>query len=238
MVGRAAGFYHHQAHLSAEKPTFELGACEALGFDDAPLLIGGSQLENRLCKIDSNGSSIHVGLLTFERPDPMPMTTRAPLSRKKSGECIPSIERQPVSTPSVIPTSFSPSAFVRALIPYLEAFAEVDPTRRIELLARSMTPDAQIWGPKRVFSGYAEISAKIEGFHANWPNCRLVITAGPNTFLNSARFGSAIISADGEVKASGETVMELAEDGRYIRVLPYWEALPPLPVDWPVHLAP
>lgn len=143
-----------------------------------------------------------------------------------------------MSKPPCLTATFDQCAFMRALIPYLEAFAEVDPLRRAELLATSMTPDAQIWGPKRVFAGYAEISEKIEGFHKNWPNCRLVVTAGPNTFLNAARFGSAIVGADGEVKASGETVMELADDGRYKRVLPYWEALPALPRDWPLHLAP
>ncbi|MEP6607965.1 MAG: nuclear transport factor 2 family protein [Burkholderiaceae bacterium] len=129
-------------------------------------------------------------------------------------------------------------AFMQPMIPYLEAFAERDPVHRMELLGSAMTPDAQIWGPKRVFAGYAEISDKIEGFHRNWPGCRLVITTGPNTFNNAARFGSAIVDSNGAVLASGQTVMELANDGRYQRVIPFWEVLPPLPADWPEHLAP
>ena len=101
-----------------------------------------------------------------------------------------------------------------------------------------MTPDAQIWGPRRVFAGYPEISEKIEGFHKNWPECRLVLETGLNTFLNAARLGAAIIGNDGAVLASGQAVIELADDGRIQRVIPFWEPLPSLPADWPAHLAP
>jgi len=121
---------------------------------------------------------------------------------------------------------------------YHEAFATHDPARRLELLASSMTADAQIWGPKRVFAGYQEISEKIEMFHKNWPGCRLVLATGLNTFLNAARLGCAIIGPDGGVLASGEAIVELADDGRICRVIPFWEALPPLPAEWPAHFAP
>jgi len=87
------------------------------------------------------------------------------------------------------------SAFLEPLQPYLEAFAEIDPGRRAELLARGLTPDAEIWGPKRVFRGYAEISEKIDGFHKNWPGCRLVLASGLNSFHMAARFGNAIVNA-------------------------------------------
>jgi hypothetical protein len=128
--------------------------------------------------------------------------------------------------------------FLRAFVVYHEAFAEHDPARRLELLASSMTPDAQIWGPKRVFAGYQEISEKIETFHKNWPECRLVLATGLNTFLNAARLGCAIIGPDGAVRTSGEAVVELADDGRIRRVIPFWEALPPLPAEWPSQFVP
>jgi hypothetical protein len=129
------------------------------------------------------------------------------------------------------------SAFLEPLAVYLEAFAEHDPVRRAALLARCLTPEAEIWGPKRVFAGYVEISEKIAGFHKNWPDCRLVLASGINTFLNVGRFGSSIVSPDGSVAASGQAVIELAQDGRISRVLPFWEALPPIPESWPAHLA-
>ena len=129
-------------------------------------------------------------------------------------------------------------ALLETLIVYHEAFAERDAARRLELLARSMTPNAEIWGPKRVFAGYEAISEKIEGFHDNWPECRLALTTGFNTFLNTAHLGIAIIGSDGAVRASGRSVIEFADDGRIQRVLPLWEALPPLPVGWPAQFAP
>ena len=93
------------------------------------------------------------------------------------------------------------STFLESLRPYLEAFAERDPVRRAELLARSLTPNAEIWEPKRVFTGYAEISEKIDGFHKNWPDCRLVLTSGVNHFKNAGHFGKAIVAADGRARA-------------------------------------
>ena len=129
------------------------------------------------------------------------------------------------------------SAFLEPLKPYFEAFAERDPIRRVELLAQCLTPDAEIWGPNRLFAGYVEISGKIEAFHKNWPGCRLVLASGLNSFKNAARFANAIVGADDTVLASGHTVVELAPDGRIRRVLPFWEALPPLPDSWPRQFA-
>ena len=75
------------------------------------------------------------------------------------------------------------SQFLRVLEPYYEAFAEHDEGLRLELLRVAMTPDAEIWGPIRMFAGYAQISEKISGFHRNWPSCRMVLDRGLNIFL-------------------------------------------------------
>lgn len=56
------------------------------------MLIGHGRLEYRLCKIDSNGSSIHVGLLTFEDLIHTPMKTSTQLLRMKTEEFVPSID--------------------------------------------------------------------------------------------------------------------------------------------------
>jgi hypothetical protein len=129
------------------------------------------------------------------------------------------------------------SQFLAALKPYYQAFAEHDHAIRLQLLQAAMTPDAEIWGPKRVFAGHGQISEKIDGFHRNWPGCRLVLGTGLNIFLNSARIAGAIVGPDGAVRAWGEALIELAPDGRIQRVIPFWEALPPLPADWPAELA-
>jgi hypothetical protein len=130
------------------------------------------------------------------------------------------------------------SSFLATNQLYFEAFGEHDPVRRAELLARCMTEDAEIWGPNRLFAGYAAISEKIAAFHRNWPGCRLVLASGIVTFHHFARFAVAIIRHDDSVLATGENVDELAPDGRIRRVVPLWEmALPPLPNSWPGRLA-
>ena len=121
---------------------------------------------------------------------------------------------------------------------YFEAFAASDAGRRSELLAGCLTADAAIWGHSQVFAGHAAISEKIAGFHGNFPGCRFVLASGLFAFENIARFGNAIVGADGSVVARGETVIEFALDGRICRVVPLWEmTLPPLPDAWPEHLA-
>ncbi len=129
------------------------------------------------------------------------------------------------------------SKFEATLTIYFAAFAEKDQSRRLSLLSHCLTEDAEIWGPQKLFKGYESISEKIEGFHERMPGARLVLTSGLYVFQNVARFAVAIIGADGSVIAKGDAVNEFAEDGRIFRVLPFWDALPPLPETWPVQLA-
>ncbi|MCY1368914.1 hypothetical protein D9M69_559260 [compost metagenome] len=65
VVRRAAGFHDHQGYRSVGEPALELGAGEALGFNDAPLIVGGGDLENGFGQVDGHGSSMHLGLLSF-----------------------------------------------------------------------------------------------------------------------------------------------------------------------------
>lgn len=41
------------------------------------------------------------------------------------------------------------------------------------------------------------------------------------------------MSSDGSVLASGQSVIELAPDGRICRMVTFWEALPPIPIPGP-----
>ena len=128
-------------------------------------------------------------------------------------------------------------SFLLPLQPYLEAFVERDPHRRLELLTMGLTPEAEIWGPKRVFTGYAEISEKIDGFQTNWPGCRLVVSSGVIFFGNAGHFAKALINSSGSVLASGHSVVELEPGGRISRVLAFWGPHPALPEVWPTHLS-
>jgi len=128
------------------------------------------------------------------------------------------------------------SAFLKVLEPYMRAFTERDVVRRQDLLRESMTETAEIYGPKVPFTGYEQISVKIDWFQTSWPECRLVMASGLNVYHDSARFACAIVNSDGELKAQGHAVVQLSSDGRVAKVLPYWDTLPPVPGGWPLEL--
>lgn len=138
-------------------------------------------------------------------------------------------------------TQSSAAAMERAIVEktlkvYFTAFATQDRSHRLALLAQCLTEKAEIWGPQMVYSGYDSISAKIAEFQARMPGARLILASGINIFCINARFAVAIVGTDGANIAQGEAVTEFAEDGRIFRVLPFWEALPPIPDAWPIHL--
>jgi SnoaL-like domain len=120
---------------------------------------------------------------------------------------------------------------------FYAAFAETDRARRAELLARCLTPDAEITWPGEGFKGHAEISRKIDGFHQRWAGARLVLTSGWNAYRNIVRVAGAIVDAHGVALAESHSVFELADDGRIARVWPFWEPLPALPDAWPAELS-
>jgi hypothetical protein len=132
----------------------------------------------------------------------------------------------------------NPPELLKVLEIYFEAFAEHDPIQRADLLARCLTPDCAIWGHNHVYAGHDAISEKIAGFHANFPDCRLVLASGLMTFDNIVRSANAIVRRDGSVVARGESVSEISSDGRLCRIVPLWETdLPLIPDSWPAHLA-
>ena len=66
----------------------------------------------------------------------------------------------------------------------------------------------------------------------------MVLASGLFAFENIVRAANAIVRLDGSVLARGESVSEIASDGRICRVVPLWDmTLPPLPDGWPEHLA-
>ncbi len=74
---------------------------------------GRAWLIDGLCKITGNGSSMHVGLLLFEDLIPTPMKTSAPMSRKQTGESIPSIDAYPQQQEAASPRMLVVRSFSR-----------------------------------------------------------------------------------------------------------------------------
>jgi len=63
VVRRAASLHHHPIHLAVIEPALKLCTRQTCPLDDLPARIGKREFEDVLCKVNSNGSSIHFGLL-------------------------------------------------------------------------------------------------------------------------------------------------------------------------------
>lgn len=94
---RRAGLHHHEPHRLVLKPALELATREPRSLDHFPVLVGDNQLKNVLGKINSNGSSIHLGLL-------LSIVLKPP--KASAGTMMPNKEREE-SIPSLLPDAFS-----------------------------------------------------------------------------------------------------------------------------------
>ena len=65
MVRRTTGLHDHEIHFTVVKPTLELRTGETGTLEDLPVHIGNRELEDVLCQVYGDGSSIHFGLLLF-----------------------------------------------------------------------------------------------------------------------------------------------------------------------------
>ena len=126
--------------------------------------------------------------------------------------------------------------FHEVLKAYAAVWSEADPMRREALMTKSLSSDAEVMGPGFRFKGYQEISREVDRFLRHDPGARPVVASGIATHHNWARFAIAMLDADGKQVAQGEDIVELGADGRIVKVLTFWGALPPVPADWPPGL--
>ena len=123
--------------------------------------------------------------------------------------------------------------FEAVLLAYAALWAEADRPRRELLLQQCLSPDAQIIGPGYHIEGHAAISQEVERFHRDEPGVRAVLASGFILHSHWARFRVALVDPAGAVVAEGEDVVELGVDGRLVKVLTFWGAVPPVPAQWP-----
>jgi hypothetical protein len=119
---------------------------------------------------------------------------------------------------------------------YAAIWTEADAGRRQALMAQSLAPDAVVIGPGYLFQGYQAISQEVERFMSQDPGARPVLTSGIAHHHRWARFAIAMLDASGRQVLEGEDIIEFGADGRIVRVITFWGALPPPPATWPVAL--
>ena len=67
IMGCPAGFHQHPADRRLGHELDELFPVETMTFTDASFAIRNRDLETIFCQIDAEGSTLHIGLLLFDR---------------------------------------------------------------------------------------------------------------------------------------------------------------------------
>jgi SnoaL-like domain len=111
---------------------------------------------------------------------------------------------------------------------YVALWATTDDAERRRLAELALTEDAVVIYPTVEAHGRDEVIAALEKVHQLLPGVSIVPTSGIEDHHGWLRAAWRMINADGTVRSDGVDIAELAEDGRFRRVIGFHEPLPPL----------
>jgi hypothetical protein len=113
------------------------------------------------------------------------------------------------------------------LAAYESAWNEPDHAARADLLARSLSDDAELVEPTRGrFTGRDVINQRISEYSDRFPGARLTLTSGVDEHNGFARFSWVIHAADGSLVLEGIDVVERGDDNRLRRMVMFFGPLP------------
>jgi hypothetical protein len=110
-----------------------------------------------------------------------------------------------------------------ALRVYVQAWNETDDQTRLELLESVLEPDAVLFDPMGVLKGPSGVNGFIGKVRAQIGTAQLVYTSAPQPHPHGpwVRYAWAIVATAGQPIMEGMDVIELAEDGRFRRVVSF-----------------
>ena len=97
---------------------------------------------------------------------------------------------------------------------YIAMWNETDPDRRRELVAETVTDDADYVDPVMDGAGIDGISTMIGGAQSQFPGHRFALVAGPEAHHDRVRFTWSLAADGGAPVAIGVDFVDLADDGR------------------------
>jgi SnoaL-like protein len=97
---------------------------------------------------------------------------------------------------------------------YIAMWNETDAARRRELVAQTVTDDADYVDPLMAGAGVDGISAMIGGAQQQFPGHRLALVAGPDGHNDRVRFTWSMSTGGGAPVAVGVDFATVAADGR------------------------
>src|SRR5256885_8623676 len=112
---------------------------------------------------------------------------------------------------------------------YLAMWNELDEERCRALAGEAITEDALILYPSVEAHGRAEAVAAAKRLHQDSPGVEIVLTSGVEHHHGWIRAAWRLTTVDGSVRQDGQTIVELAEDGRLCRAIGFLDPLPARP---------
>jgi hypothetical protein len=120
-------------------------------------------------------------------------------------------------------TSTSTSPTVTEIVDaHLEAYALADVERRRALVEAAWHPDGRLIDPPFDGAGHDGIVALADAVVTHYPGHTFRRTTEIDAHHDSARYGWALVAADGTVAVAGTDVVDLAPDGRLLRVVGFF----------------
>ena len=110
---------------------------------------------------------------------------------------------------------------------HLEAYAETDPARRADLIARVWLPEGELIDPPLEGKGHDGIAEMASAVLEHFPGHTFRRTTAVDSHHDVARYGWELVAPDGAVAMAGLDVAEFGADGRITRVLGFFGDLQP-----------
>jgi len=115
-----------------------------------------------------------------------------------------------------------------AIDAYVGAWNSSDPETVRRLVEQAMTQDALMAYARFEGRGWEDISELIVTYRQQSPGVSIELTSNVEEHHGWVRFGWRMLDADGSVLGEGEDVGEVADDGRFTRMLGFRNPLPPV----------
>jgi hypothetical protein len=114
-----------------------------------------------------------------------------------------------------------------AIDAYADAWNTSDPETSRRLVEQAMTGDALMAYPSFEARGWEGISELMATYKQQSPGFRIVLTSDVEEHHGWVRVAWRMLNANGSVLGEGEDVAEVADNGRFTRMIGFRNPLPP-----------
>jgi hypothetical protein len=105
---------------------------------------------------------------------------------------------------------------------HLTAYCEPDPAKRTELLRSVWTSAGELVDPPMAAASVEEIAGLVDTVLTHYPDHRFQRTTAVDEHHGFARYGWALVSAEGTTAVAGTDFAQLDADGRLVRVIGFF----------------